>query len=302
MTMTNDAAQGKFRALDLEVIDNTLYTPKYEELTARQILDVKGDVAEGAETYAYNVMTRSGVAKILGNSSDDIPLVDTDMRRVFQRIYSIVTGFTYTVQEQRQAQLTGTSVDASKAGVARRAVSEKENRLTWIGDSDYNIQGLANAEGIQIEPVEPVTDGGSDTEWTNKKGEQIIADIRSLRAKIEKLPGHNADTLALPPDQYEALEAPYNQYNNQTIMQYIRSQGWFQRIVRAPELEGVGQSGGNSMLALDSSREVIELLVPMDIERHEPEWSFPRWKFAVEERCGGVIIRYPMAIARGDGI
>jgi len=158
MTMTNDAAQGKFRALDLEVIDNTLYTPKYEELTARQILDVKGDVAEGAETYAYNVMTRSGVAKILGNSSDDIPLVDTDMRRVFQRIYSIVTGFTYTVQEQRQAQLTGTSVDASKAGVARRAVSEKENRLTWIGDSDYNIQGLANAEGIQIEPVEPVTD------------------------------------------------------------------------------------------------------------------------------------------------
>jgi len=116
------------------------------------------------------------------------------------------------------------------------------------------------------------------------------------------LPGHNADTLALPPDQYEALEAPYNQYNNQTIMQYIRSQGWFERIVRAPELEGVGQSGGNAMLALDSSREVIELLVPMDIERHEPEWSFPRWKFAVEERCGGVIIRYPMAIARGDGI
>jgi len=134
MTMTNDAAQGKFRALDLEVIDNTLYTPKYEELTARQILDVKSDVAEGAETYAYNVMTRSGVAKILGNNSDDIPLVDSDMRRVFQHIYSIVTGFTYTVQEQRQAQLTGTSVDASKAGIARRAVSEKENRLTWIGE------------------------------------------------------------------------------------------------------------------------------------------------------------------------
>lgn len=303
MTIRSDAgAQGKFRALDLEVIDNTLYEPKYEELTARQILDVKSDVAPGAETYAYNVMTRSGVAKILGNSSDDIPLVDTDMRRVFQRIYSIVTGFTYTVQEQRQAQLTGTSVDASKAGVARRAVSEKENRLTWIGDSDYDIQGLANAEGIQVLPVEPVTEGQADTEWTKKTGEQIIADIRSLRSKVQKLPGHNVDTLVLPPDQYEQLEAPYNEYNNQTIMQYLRSQNWFSRIVRAPELEGKGEGDSDAMLVLDSARENVELLVPMDIERHEPEWNFPRWKFAVEERCGGVIIRYPMAIARGDGI
>ncbi|MBH0230064.1 major capsid family protein [Halobacillus yeomjeoni] len=124
-----------------------------------KILDVKSDVASGAETYACNVMTRAVVAKILGNSSDDIPLVDTDMRREFQRIYSIVTGFTYTVKEQRQAKLTGTSVNAYKAGLARRAVSEKENRLTWIGDSDYAIQGLANAEGIQTENVEPATEG-----------------------------------------------------------------------------------------------------------------------------------------------
>lgn len=292
--------QGIFRPEDLESIDSVLYEPKYEELTARQVLNVKSDVDAGAETYSYNVMTRSGVAKILANGADDVPLVDLDMRRVYQRIYSIVTGFTYTIQEQRQALMTNTNVDTAKAAVARRAVAEKENRLAWVGDSSYNIQGLSNAEGIQAEPVEEGAQ--NSTEWASKTGEEIVADVRVIRSRVNALPGHTADTLALPPDQYEMLEKPYNEYHPRTIMDYLRSQNWFERIVRAPELEGAGEDGTDSLLVMDSSSEVVELLVPMDIMRHDPEWKFPRWKFAVEERCGGVIIRYPMAIARGDGI
>ncbi|KAB8139272.1 DUF2184 domain-containing protein [Gracilibacillus oryzae] len=292
--------QVNFQYRDLEAIDNTLYEPKYEELTARQILDVKSDVDPGAETYSYSVMTRSGAAKIMGNLSDDIPLVDVDMRRVFQRIYSIVTGFRYSVQELRNAQMANVPLETTKAGVARRVIAEKENKITWIGDAVHNIQGLANAEGIQTVAVEQ--GASASARWEDKTGKEIVADIRSLRAKVEKLPGHTVDTLVLPPDQYELLEEPYNEYNNGTIRNYIQNQNWFQSIVRAPELAGAGEGKTDAMLVLDSSREVVELLVPMDITRHDPEWAFPNYKFAVEERCGGTIIRYPMAIARGDGI
>lgn len=302
--MRYDANQVMFRPLDLESIDRTLYEPKYEELTARRMLRLKTDVHPGAETYAYNVMTRSGVAKILANNADDIPLVDLDMRREFQRIYSIVTGFRYNVQEMRAAQMTGQPIDSTKAAVARRAVAEKENRLAWIGDADYNIKGLINAVGIQTQSVDAGAGAGTPTAWSGKTGEEIVKDVREVRALITVLPGHDNGNLilSLPPEQYELLENPYNNFNTNTIKQYIRGQNWFKDIVRAPELRGVGTAGSDSLLVFDSSTDVVELLLPMDMQRHDPEWKFPNWKFAVEERCGGCVIRYPMAIARGDGI
>ncbi|MFB6475767.1 DUF2184 domain-containing protein [Paenibacillus glucanolyticus] len=302
--MRNDAAINvQFRPLDLEAVDRTVYEPKTAELTARRVLNVKTDVPAGAETYAYDVMTRSGVAKILANNADDVPLVDIDMRREFVRIYSIVTGFRYSVQDLRAAQMTGKPVDTAKAGVARRAISEKENRLAWIGDPDYNIQGLINATGIQTAnvPVNPA----SKLKWADKTGEEILEDIRIIRALVTVLPGHDISsnlTLVVPPAQYEVLNRRFNTTDARTILEVIQSRDWFGDIVKAAELKGAGTGGTDSFLVLDSSREVVELLVPMDIYRHDPEWKFPAYKIALEERCGGAVIRYPMAIARGDGI
>lgn len=295
--------QVAFRGMDLEAIDRRLYELKYEELTARRILNLKTDIPAGAETYAYDVMTRSGVAKILANNADDVPFVDVDTRREFQRIYSIVAGFAYTVQEQRAAQMTGQTIDSTKAGVARRAVAEKENRLAWIGDPDFNIPGLINATGIQTTNVPPRADGTS-TKWKDKTGEEIVEDVRIVRSLVSVLPGHMTAplALALPPNQFEILNSRYNEYDSRTVLQVIQSYNWFRSIDRAPELRGAGTGGTDSMLIFDASSEVMELLLPMDMMRHDPEWEFPRWKFVVEERCGGVVIRYPMAIARGDGI
>jgi hypothetical protein len=292
-----------FRALDLEAIDSTLYEPKYEELTARACMNVKSDIHPGAETYSYNVLTRSGVAKIMGNVADDLPLVDADLKREFSRIYTIATGFSYTVQEMRAAQMTGTTVDATKAGVARRAVAEKENKIAWIGDPDYNIKGLINAAGIQIESVEQGEKGS--TKWKDKTSAEILEDVRKIRKKVTVLPGHiNTSNLCLcvPADQFEELNRRYSDYDARSILQVINEYKWFWMIQRVPDLRGVGTAGSDSLLVMDCSSEVMELVVPMDLTRLDEEWKYPKWTVPVEERCGGVIIRYPMGVARGDGI
>ncbi|PJH69240.1 major capsid protein, partial [Salmonella enterica subsp. enterica serovar Typhimurium] len=67
------------------------------------------------------------------------------------------------------------------------------------------------------------------------------------------------------------------------------------------DLEGQGEGGENCFLVFDSSPDVVELLIPMDIRRHTQEYKFPNYKIPLEERTGGIIIRYPMAIVRGDG-
>lgn len=288
------------RPQDLQAIDNVVYEPKREELIGRTLFRVKTDIPAAAESYGYDVMTRSGAAKILAPGADDIPLVDEDKRRETVRIYSVVAGIRYSVQEMRQAQMMGTTADASKAETARRAIAEKENRLIFHGDPEYGIRGAVNAEGIQTLAVDAGAGGAS--EWAEKTGKEIVADIRKARNLINRLPGHTANTLVLTPGGMEALEMEYNANTDKTTMEYIRSQNWFTNIVATSDLEGQGVAGTDSFLVLDNSPSVIEILLPMDVTRHPTEYKFPNYKVPFEERTGGVLTRYPMAIVRGDGI
>lgn len=301
MTATYRAA---LRALDLEQLDNVLYEPKYEELTARQCFDIKSDVPAGAETYAYNVMTRTGVAKIMANGADDLPLVDVDLKREHVDIYTIAVGYAYTVQELRAAQMSTMPLDTARAAVARRAIAEKENKIAWIGDSKYNIHGAVNATGIQTQSVSQNA-GSTSTKWVDKTSEEIVEDVRKLRKLITVLPGHASTgslCLCVPADQYEELNRRYSDYDSRSILQVIQGYNWFSMIHRVPDMKGVGTAGSDSMLIMDCSPEVMQLLISMDLTRLDPEWKYPRWKVPCEERLAGVIVRYPMGIARGDGI
>lgn len=289
------------RPQDLEAVDKKIYEPKKEELKARTILNVKTDVPAGAETYSYDVMTRSGAAKILAPGATDIPLVDADLTRHTVNIYSIATAFNLSVQEIRNAQMARRPVEVTKADTARKAIAEKENKLVWMGDKDHNILGVVNATGIQVLAVNNNA-GGTSTKWKDKTGVEIVEDIKKAKNLVNKLPGHMADTLLVAADQYEHLEKVYNVNTMQTCLQYIQSQNWFKRIDYTSDINGQGTAGTDCFLVLDSSPDVVEMLVSMDITRHQQEYKFPNYKIPLEERCGGAIVRYPMAIVRGEGI
>jgi len=300
MTYKEDKAI-MFKPEDLNAIDNTIYEVKAEELKARQLFNLKTNISPGAETHSYDVITRSGAAKILAPGADDIPLVETDMERHTIDIYSVAVGFRVGIQEMRNAQMTGRSIDTTKAGVARRAIAEKENKIAWLGDPDYNIMGVLNTTGIQTFTL-PTNEGGTSTNWADKTGMEILADLRAAKKKVNDLPGHKVDTLVLTNDGYEALQAPVSDYDTRPLLQYINEAGWFNTIEQAPELSGAGDGDTDCFLMYDSSAEVSELLIPMDIMRHDEEYSFPHMKVPLEERTGGVIIRYPQAFVRADGI
>ncbi|WP_346235723.1 family 1 encapsulin nanocompartment shell protein [Lysinibacillus telephonicus] len=299
--MSNFREDGLIRPIDLEAIDKKVYEAKKEELKARTIFNLKTDVPAGAETYSYDVITRSGSAKILAPGADDIPLVDADMERHTESIYSIAAAFRLSVQEIRQAQLARRPIETTKADTARKAIAEKENRLVWIGDEKHKIKGVVNATGIQTLAVDP-NEAGTSTKWKDKTGEEIVADIRKAKNLVNKLPGHTADTLILTPDGFEELEKVFNEYTKQSVLEYIQSQKWFSRIDFTSDIAGQGTAGADCFLVFDSSPDVVEILLTMDITRHPQEYKFPNYKIPLEERTGGAIVRYPMAIVRGEGI
>lgn len=299
MEFRND---GLITPQDLNAIDARIYEPHESELKARKIFAIKSDIPAGAETYSYDVLTRSGAAKILAPGATDVPLVDADLKRHTVNIYSIAAAFNISVQEVRQAKMSGRPIDVTKADTVRKAIAEKENQIAFSGDKDYNIKGLTDATGVQVFAV-PLNKAGTSTKWKDKTGEEIISDIIDAKAKVDKLPGHEADTLLLTTDAKLQLQKKvFNEFTKQTALQYLQSEGMFKRIETIEDLAGKGLNGTDCFVVLDSSPSVVELGIPMDITRHPQEYAFPNTKVPFEERTTGLIIRYPMAICRADGI
>lgn len=289
------------RPQDLNAIDRRVYEPNASELKARSIFSIKTDIPAGAKTYSYDVLTRSGVAKILAPGANDVPLVDADLTEETVKIYSIAAAFNISVQEVREAQMAGRQLDVTKADTVRKAIAEKENQIAFSGDGKYGIKGLTDAIGIQVFAA-PQNEAGTSTEWKDKSGKEIVADIRKAKNVINKLNGHQADTLLLTPDSFEELEKVFNEFTQQTVLEYIRSQNWFRRIETVNDLKGKGIGGTECFVVLDTSPSVVQLGIPLDITRHPQEYAFPNTKVPFEERTTGLIIRYPMAICRADGI
>lgn len=301
MTKQSYRGDALIRPQDLNAIDRRVYEPNASELKARSIFSIKTDIPAGAKTYSYDVLTRSGVAKILAPGANDVPLVDADLTEETVKIYSIAAAFNITVQEVREAQMAGRQLDVTKADIVRKAIAEKENQIAFSGDGKYGIKGLTDAVGIQVYAV-PQNEAKTSTKWADKSGKEIVADIRKAKNMINKLNGHEADTLLLTSDSSEELEKTFNEMTQQSVLEYIRSQNWFKRIETVNDLKGKGLAGTNCFVVLDSSPSVVELGIPLDITRHPQEYAFPNTKVPFEERTTGLIIRYPMAICRGDGI
>lgn len=301
MTIQSYRGDALIRPQDLNAIDKRVYEPHASELKARSIFTVKTDIPAGAKTYSYDVLTRSGAAKILAPGATDVPLVDADLTEETVKIYSIAAAFNIGVQEVREAQMAGRPIDVTKADTVRKAIAEKENQVTFSGDKTHGIKGLTDAVGIQVYAT-PQNEAGTSTKWKDKTGKEIVADIRKAKNMVNKLNGHEADTLLLTPDSNEELEKTFNEYTQQSVLEYIKSQNWFKRIETVNDLAKKGLAGSECFVVLDSSPDVVELGIPLDITRHPQEYAFPNTKVPFEERTTGLIIRYPMAICRADGI
>lgn len=281
---------------DLLEIDKVIYQAPQEELVARQVFNLKTDVDPGAEAYGYNVMTRSGAAKIIANGADDLPLVDSDLERFQQPIFSVADGIRYSVQELRQAQRMGQSVDSTKAETARRAIAEKENSMVFVGDAKHKLKGVVNADGIQV-----INAAKKFAEMTSA---EIVDEIRKARSKIVIIPGMRTARLKLmlASPAYEELERRYSDYDSRSIKAVIQGNGWFESIVPVYDLDGAGATGSDCMIIMDTAPITCQILLPMEITRHPEEWKFPNWTVPFEERCGGALIRRPYGIVRVDGI
>jgi hypothetical protein len=314
---------GLFTDDDFLQIENTLYTPKDEELIQRVIFNVNSSWASYAREIGYDYMQRKGSAKILahGGGAKDIPFVGEGGSRVTQKVYTVVSGIRFTKAEQeaqaaKRALGKGPAVqlDTTRVSSARRYIFEEENRIAFAGDTEYGMVGIFNdvfyTAGLGTkEFVAQGAVAGSAVfkrQWVNKTTREILTDLHTGMATIQKDDKYKAKVLALPPEQFNRLALPFSDTgDSRTLLMWLKSEGmYFDQVIR----NNIFDSANNGdtvdyFMILDNDPENVELSLINDIFLGDPIFDIVgTMEQAVMLDTAGIIVRRPQALYIGKGI
>ena len=308
---------GYMRKEDLLAIEQVLYTTKDEELIARKIVHLNTNFPPYAKEIGYDYYKRTGSAKILGAgaSAKDVPFVGETGGRETMKVFTIATAIRYEKEERMAAQAKSAlgkgpsvSLDTTRVATARRYVAEAENRLFFVGDANYGIKGVLNAEEITAEDVAAGAAGSTATAkrlWINKTPQEKLADLLTAKNKLENGGIFKARVLVLPPAKQGMLLKPYSDMSPMTILKWLESEGmFFEQIVTTNQMTSTFNGlSADAFLVMDNSPECIELAVTEDLALGNPVYDLLETsEQVVTERTAGAIIRHRAAIYVGKGI
>lgn len=300
-----DDNESIFFERELEALKSRTYDIKYPELKARLLIPVSNEAGPGAETIAYEQYTQAGMAKLIANYGDDLPRSDVFAKKFSSPVKSSGGAYGWNLQEVRAAAMAGKPLTSRKAGSAKRSHMALENQIAFFGDSASGLPGLLSNSNVST-VVLPNDGTGSTITWSTKTPDQIIRDINLLTRTVHSVTKgvEFANTLLLPIEQYNLIyDTPRSAQSDMSIAKWVlENNPHLEAIDWLEELNGTGGGGGDQVLVYNRSPEKLTLEVPQDYEQLPVQERNLEYVVPTHMRIGGVVIYYPLSIAKGNGI
>ncbi len=272
------------RPEDMEDLDKTLRAPKREELVARQILPLKEDVPEWAETHKFYKYYSEGSSKIVYHIGDDLPKTVVDDTDHSISIVEIADSYMIAKKRLAAAQAQGIPLEDTMVREVRRNMAEKENTILFQGDSDAGLSGLCDyGASITLDNGDWVT-GTSDAQ-------KIYEDVKQLAVALEKQDGNfQARTLIMSKSAWEIANTKYFTSGGRRISAFdeIANSDLFDNIYKTSYMS----SGVNDVMVLDNREENMAFVLPQDLDSMQPRDRGLYYDVPVWERLGEVLVRY----------
>lgn len=299
-----DADESIFLSKQLEYVKTKTYDKKYPELMARTLIPVSFEAGSGAKTISYQQWDTVGMAKIISNYARDLPRIDLKMKEFVANVRSLGDAYGYSIQDIRAARMAGVSLETRKANAAKQAIMILEDDIAVDGDADHGLQGLLSHPNVPDVSI-PADGTGSSALWSEKDAEKIIRDMNLLVNSI--VDGTNGvespDTFAMPLAQYTLIATMKVADTGKTILKwFLETSPYIKNIFTWTKLKGKGTGGTDMILAYRRDPDKLTLEIPQDFEQFPVQEKGLEFEVNCHERCGGVIIYYPLSLAKADGI
>lgn len=299
-----DADEGVFFSRQLEHVKAKTYDVVYPELKARQFIPVSFDAGPGARTITYQQFDAVGVAKIISNYASDLPRVDLKGKEFTANVRSLGASYGYSLQDVRSAKMAGLPLEQRKANAAKRAVMQAEDEIALNGDADHGLGGLLSNANVSDETI--ASDGtGASSLWSAKTADLILRDMNQLVDKVVTVTNgvEEPNTMLMPHGQFSLISNLRVGDTGKSVKQwFLDNNPFIKEIMPWSKLAGAGAGGTDLFLVYNKSPDKLTLEIPQDFEQLPVQEKGLEYEVPCHARCGGVIIYYPLSIAKGDGI
>ena len=310
-----DADNTIFFERELTHVMARVFEKEYPALEALQILPMDRSASPADRTILWHEFDAAGVAKITANYGDDAPRVDVFGTEHVATIRGIMAAYGFSVQDIREAQKVGRSLEQRKANAAKTAIEQKKNTIGFYGDRQHGLRGLFTTPNTNdVTASTPAAGSSADLSWSadsSKTPDEILADMSNLLDSVRNATNgvHRATHLVIPANSYAYIKnTPRSAGSDKSILTWFMDQNpgvevmdsyTFQAVTALPS----GTSGTNSVaMAYVKDPDLLAMAVPMAFTQHPPQSRNLEFVINVEERNGGVIVWKPLTISFMEGV
>lgn len=291
----NDAADTIFFERELEQVKTRSFDVLKAPLSATRLIPVDSTTSPGAKTVTYEQYDSVGVAKIIANYADDMPLANVSGKQFTSTLKSIGLGYEFSIEDVRAAKFAGKPLESRKASAAVRGHLVLMNALAFDGDDDHGIQGWLTNVNI---PAAPVAVGvSSNTEWSTKTPDEILKDLNEAIAAIISLTNGVGmpNTIALPIEQHQLISTtPRSGTSDTTIKEFFLKANPGFTFEAANELSGKFTGGTDGFVVYERSAEKMWQEIPQMVETFPTQEVNLAFKVPMHSKHGGTIVPYPL--------
>lgn len=281
-----DEGLSLFLARQLDFVKSRAYEVEYAPMSAMAIFPVTSEIPDYARTFTYGIFDSVGMAKIIADYSDDLPMVDENYREETGRVYRVGDAYAYSLDEVKAANATGRNLSDRKANTARKAFDIKVNDLVWKGDTAHQILGVFAHPNIPVIASAGWTDGGVAV----AELETAITNIKTLTKGT-----HNANKIVIPPSVNKVF-SKREDGTTMSVRDYFNSQYPGMQWAEAWELEDIDGAGTKAAIVFEFDADNLSVEMPEPFNQLAPQPNNLHWKVPCTGKVTGLTVYRPLTL------
>lgn len=286
-------AAGIWTVSQLTAALNRAYEKEYAENSVVNIFPVTNEIPGHAKYFEYPEFDGAGIAQIIADYSDDLPLVDSFMNEKQGKVFRFGNAFLISIDEIKAGAATGQSLSTRKQALAFEAHDNLLDKLVWSGSAPHGIVSVfdqPNINNVVATPSWNIVDNAIN---------DITAMIDAVETSTQGL--HHVTDILLPASARRVMqELVPNTSISYAQMFATNNSGINLRYLQF--LDNYDGAGGKAALAFEKSPLNMSIEIPEATNVLPGQPKDLHFKYPVTSKATGLIVYRPLTMAVIKGI
>lgn len=285
-------AAGIWTVKQLTASLNRVYEREYAPTSVVNLFPVTNEIPGHAKYFEYPELDAVGVAQIVADYTDDLPIVDALATEKQGKVFRFGNAYLISIDEIKAGAATGSSLQTRKQSIAFEAHDNLLDKLVWSGSAPHGIASVFDAPNVnQVTPVS----------WSGP--EAATNDVTRLIDSIETATSgfHRANRILLPASARRLMQRLATNTTLSYGELFTRNNPGVQLEYLA-FLDNYDGAGGKAALAYEYDPLNMSIEIPEATNALPAQPKDLHFKVPVTSKSTGLVIYRPLTMAVMKGI